>query len=95
MHHAFLDLVPADGRTAHRLGDLVSQGGLARSRGAADHHERGRVCHVAVIANHDPARARYVPDGIDNKGNRRSMRDNCLVLLTSQALIRAVAETAF
>jgi hypothetical protein len=41
LQHAFLDLVPADRGTAHRLDDLVRQGGLARASGTADHSQHG------------------------------------------------------
>lgn len=39
-------------------------------------------------------RVRYVPDEVDSQGNPRSVRDTCFAPLTSQAPIRAVAETA-
>ena len=41
------------------------------------------------------ARARYVPDEVDSRGHPRSMTGTCLRSLTSQALISALAETAF
>jgi putative transposase len=41
MNHPFLDLIPADGRTCHRLRNRVSQRGLPRPHGAAEDHKRG------------------------------------------------------
>jgi hypothetical protein len=38
---------------------------------------------------------RYVPDGIGGRGNPRSVMSTCFGPLTSHALIRAVADTAF
>jgi hypothetical protein len=41
VHHAFLDLVPADRRAADRAGDLVGKHGLARARRPAHDNQGG------------------------------------------------------
>src|SRR5207245_8338141 len=46
VHHPFLDLVPADRRAAHRLGDLVGKRRLPRANGTADHDERRAKGHA-------------------------------------------------
>ena len=46
VHHSFLDLVPADHRAPHGLGQPVRQRRLAGPGGAADHHQRGKTGHA-------------------------------------------------
>ena len=48
--HAFLDLIPADRRAAHRPRELMRQRGLACTYRAADNHESRQRCHQTFIA---------------------------------------------
>lgn len=95
MHHAFLDLIPADGGAAHRLSDLAGQGGLARSRRATDEYERGMVNHfsaLTMVARRSPVQ----PGGVARSASRSSpepdRRDNTRSPRTSSTVCRDVSQ---
>jgi hypothetical protein len=51
MGHAFLDLIPADGRAPHRPREPVRQRRLASADRATDNHQGRQGGHLIVIAN--------------------------------------------